>query len=232
MADLIPSQCAQIAGEVKQLELERAELQQALSEASPLLKPYYVREIRKLGLELAPKRQELRECLQNNPSPPRPNLLAKAVILKVSHATRRLGVSALIRNIGRGNARGPFRIDLGITMKRGTSIISSGFVFEVPASVTIAGEQVFHPAQALSAIPGSTTLSQEYATEEVEYPLYYRDENPSCIYEFEFIVDSEQMVSETNEQNNRYFVRWWTTTPTGVRGGIPFVIEPSAVAMP
>jgi subtilase family serine protease len=56
-------------------------------------------------------------------------------------------------------------------------------------------------------------------------PLFYRDESPSATYEFEFIVDSEQQVSESNEGNNHFSVRWWTTRPGSALSTTPFKIE-------
>jgi hypothetical protein len=224
MSDVIPPQCAPIASEIGELEAERAELQQELREAPPSVKPILIREIRKISLELARKRQELRECQQQNPPAPRPDLVAQTVILRVNHATRELRAAALIRNIGRGNASGPFRIDSAATLIKGNVTTSFVRVFEVPAGITIFGEPVLEQSS-LVAIPGGVTPSREYVTEEMIVPLCYRDENPSCVYEFEFIVDAEQVLAETNEGNNRFFARWWTTTPAAVQRETPFVIE-------
>lgn len=227
MPDLIPSQCAQLASEIENLEIEKAGLQQELAEAPTNLKPFLLREIRRVNLEIARKRQELRECLQQNPPLPRPDLVAQTVILNVNHATRKLGAAALIRNVGKGNARGPFRIDLAVTLIRGGVTTSYVRVFEVPAGITIFAEPVLAPPEAI-AIPGGTTLSSEYVTERMEVPLCYRDESPSCVYELEFIVDTEQVLAETSEGNNRFFARWWTTTPAATQRDTPFVIEASA----
>lgn len=222
----IPSQCAPIASEIETLEQDKTSLQGDLAEPSlpSYLRSYLLREIGKINLELARKRQELRDCLQQNPPPPLPDLVAQTVILKVNHATRELGVAALIRNIGEGNASGPFRIDLAVTLIRNGVTRSIVQVFEVPAGITIFGKPVLAPPEAI-AIPGGTTPSSEYVTETMEVPLYYRDETPSCVYEFEFLVDAEQVVAETNEGNNHFFVRWWTTTPAGTQRDTPFVIE-------
>lgn len=182
---------------------------------------------------MAQRRQDLRACLQQNPPPPRPDLVAQTVVLNVDHAARKIGAAALIKNIGRGNARGPFRIDFAVTMIRGGVTTSIVHVFEVPAGITIFGEPVLEPAAAgLAAIPGGTTPSREYVTERMELPLFYRDESPSCVYELEFIVDAEQVVGETNEGNNRFFARWWTTTPAAAQRDTPFTIEAEAVLQP
>jgi hypothetical protein len=225
MPDPISSQCTPIANEIGELEAEKAGLQQELAEASPSLKPFYIREIRKINLELARKRQDLRECLQQNPPPPRPDLVAQTVLLNVNHATRELGVAALIRNDGTGNARGPFRIDLAATLIKDGVTTSFVHVFEVPAGITIFGKPELEQPGVV-AIPGGVTPSREYVTERMIVPLCYRDENPSCVYEFEFIVDAEQVVAETNEGNNHFFARWWTTTPAAAQRDTPFVIEP------
>jgi hypothetical protein len=236
MPDSIPSQCAPIASEVEDLEQERAGLQQELAEAPPSLKPVLLREIRKIGLELARKRQELHECVQQDPPPPRPDLFAKTVILNVNHATRRLGVAAVIRNIGRGNARGPLKIDFGVTLFRGGGATTFFRTFEVPAGITIFGEPVLAPPEATdipgpeaTAIsgPGGVTPSREYVTERMDVPLHYIDENPSSRYEFEFIVDAEQVVAETSEANNHFKISWFTGSPQAVQRDTAFVIESS-----
>jgi hypothetical protein len=71
MSDPIPSQCAGIANEITAIEQEKALFQELLKEATPSMKPLLIREIRKIGLELAHKRQELNVCLSHNP-PSRP----------------------------------------------------------------------------------------------------------------------------------------------------------------
>ncbi len=78
---------------------------------------------------------------------------------------------------------------------------------------------------ALRRIGCGATPSREYLTDGMEVPLFYRDDNPSCVYEFEFIVDGEQVVAETSEGNNRFFARWWTTSPLARQKNAPFVID-------
>ena len=228
MAEQVPTQCAPVAAQIETLEEERRELQAELGEAPPSLRNFYRREIRRINIELGRLRQELRTCQQQNPPAPRPDLVAQTVSLNVNHAARKLGVAAVIKNIGRGNAKGPFRIDLSVTMTRGGVVTSVVHTFEVPAGVVISGEQVFAPFVAAS-IPGLTGVggvpSSEYVTERMEVPLFYRDENPSCVYDFEFIVDAEHTVAETNEANNTFSQRWWTSSPVALQRGAPFVIE-------
>lgn len=225
MAVAIPPQCAGIASEIASLEQERKELQQELAEAPPSLKPFLLRELRRVNREIALREQDLHACLQQNPPLPRPDLLAKTVLLNVNHAMRILGVTAVVRNIGQGIASGPFRIDFAVTMFRGNETISRVRVFEAPAGVTLFGEPVATPADAIS-IPFVVTFPQrEYVTERWEVPLFYRDEHPSCTYEFDFLVDAEQVIAEANENNNRFVARWWTTTPAALQREEPFVIE-------
>ena len=237
----VASQCVGIANEIEALEAERASLQHELAEAPPQLKPLLVREIRRINIELGQLRQQLRLCQEQNPPAPRPDLSAQTVILDVNHSTKKLGVAALIKNIGRGSAHGPFRIDLAATLYRGGVITSFVQVFEVPAGVTLAGEPVLAPPDRVAeqkvdlqvqqaamggAFPGPLPIpSQEYVTEDMVVPLHYRDESPSATYEFEFIVDSEQQVSESNEGNNHFFVRWWTTSPGSALRTTPFQID-------
>jgi hypothetical protein len=217
------SQCDSIANQIVALQREKTEFQQELSQASPLQKPMLIAEIREISLEIARKRQALLACLQQNPPPPRPDLLAANVLLTKNHATRELGVAALIRNIGQGNATGPFRIDLAATLIQGGVIRSFVRAFEVPASVTIFGEMVFTTEAAL--LPDDVAISNEYATESMTVPLGYMDENPSCRYSFEFIVDSDKVLAETNEANNHFKLDTFFVTPTVLQRTSPFVIE-------
>lgn len=226
MQNTISNLCTLINEEYEALQREKAMLQEELADAPTGLKPYYIREIGKITLELALKRQELRRCYEQNPQlppAPRPDLVAKGVRLYLNHATRKLGVATLVRNEGYGTAQGPFRIDLAVTLLRGgitTSIVNS---FAVPAGIILHGIPVNTPYAAL--VP--TILDREYLTERIEVPLYYRDENPSCKYEFETLVDVGQVVPETNEGNNSRFEKWWTVTPNALQRNAPFVLETS-----
>lgn len=224
MPDSIPYHCISIAGELETLEQEKSAVQQELSEAAPSLKQFYLRELRKINLEIARKKQALRECRNQNPPPPRPDLVAQTVVLKVDHAAKKLGVAALIKNRGAGNANGPFKIDLAVTQIRAGITTTTVRVFEVPAGITIFGEPVA-ALPGVFAFPGGATPSREYLTDAMEVPLFYRDDTPSCVYEFEFIVDGEQVVAETSEGNNRFFARWWTTSPLARQKNAPFVID-------
>jgi hypothetical protein len=232
MAEQIPTQCAPVAAQIEALEEERRGLQEELAEAPPPLKAYYRREIRKINVELGRLRQELRACQQQHPPAPRPDLVAQAVALSVNHATRKLGVAAVVKNAGLGNAQGPFRIDLSVTLLRGGITTSVVHTFEVPAGVILYGEQVVSPS-VFAAIPGGVVggggvggvLPREYVTEKMEVPLYYRDESPSCVYDFEFLADAEHTVAETNEANNTFHQRWWTSTPGAPLREVPFVVE-------
>jgi hypothetical protein len=232
MPDVTASPCVGIANEIEALEAERADLQRELAGAPPSMKPFLVREIRRVNVDLGRLRQQLHQCQEQNPPAPRPDLAARTVRLHVNHSTKKLGVAALIKNIGRGNAYGPFRIDLAATLYRGGVTTSFVQVFEVPAGVTIFAEPVLDPGEqaqpaASAAFPGPLppVFSSEYVTEDMIVPLFYRDESPSATYEFEFIVDSEQQVSESNESNNRFYVRWWTTRPGAVLSTTPFEID-------
>jgi hypothetical protein len=142
MPEVIAQSCVGIANQIEALEEERAGLLQELAEAPPSMKPFLLREFRQINLELGRLRQQLRLCQEQNPPAPRPDLAARTVILHVNHSTKKLGVAALIKNIGLGNAHGPFRIDLAATLTRGGVTTSFVQVFEVPAGVTIVGEQV------------------------------------------------------------------------------------------
>jgi hypothetical protein len=226
------SQCAGIANEIAALEAEREGMQQELASAPPSLKPFLLREIRRINVELGRLRQQLSLCQQNNPPAPRPDLVARSVRLRVNHAEKTVGFAAEIKNIGRGNAHGPFRIDLAATLLRGGVTTSFVQVFEVPAGFTLFGEQVLTQSvefqqAAFAAFPGGNLpiFSQEYVTDFMTVPLHYRDESPSATYDLEFIVDSEQRIMETNEGNNHFFARWWTTRPGSNLNTTPFKVE-------
>lgn len=253
------SVCAGISNEIESLEAEREAIQAELQTAPPSMKPFLIREIRRINMQLGQLRQQLRACQEQTPPVARPDLAARTVQLHVNHAQKKLGVAAIIKNVGRGIAQGPFRIDLAATLFRGGVTTSFVQVFEVPAGVVLYPEMVnappnvmaagqengqgaaaaaagaagaagMAPAWQMAAIPGfpgwpPPIFSQEYITEDMLLPLYYRDESPSAVYEFEFIVDSEQQVAESNEGNNHFFVRWWTTRPESVRSSRPFEIE-------
>jgi len=215
-----------VAAEIESLEEERLGLQQEQAASPPSLHTYYQREIIKTNVALAHKRQELRACqLQQNPPRLRPDLVARAVVLQVNHAARTIRLAALIRNKGNGNARGPFKIEFAVTMKRGGVTTTIVHVFQVPAGVTIAGVPVNTPSGVAALVGGQVAFDSEYITEQMQVPLYYRDEDPSCVYEFEFLVDTEAVVAETNEANNSFYVRWWRTTPSAANRAAPFVAE-------
>jgi hypothetical protein len=242
MPEAIAPPCVGIANEIEALEAERASLQQELAELPPSEKAFLLRAIRRINLELGQLRQQLRICQEQNPPAPRPDLSARTVVLHVNHATKQLGVAALIKNIGRGSAYGPFRIDLAATLYRGGQTSSFVRAFEVPAGVILFGEPVVAPVDravqregdqtvqpaTLATFPGQLPppmFPQEYLTEDMIVPLFYRDESPSATYEFEFLVDSEQQVSESNEGNNRFFLRWWTISPGSLASATTFEID-------
>ena len=226
MPGLTSSPCDSIASQLRGLEQEKKGFQQELVKASPSQKPQLIKQIQKITLELAGKRQELFECLQQNPPPPpppRPDLYAANVVLSKNHAKRELGVAALVRNIGQGNASGPFRIDLAVTLFKGEVVTSIVRAFEVPAGVTIFGEMVFTPK--IAFIPDDLAISSEYVTESITVHLGYIDENPSCRYSFEFIVDSEKQVVETNEANNHFKLETFFMTSKALQRDKPFVTD-------
>jgi hypothetical protein len=226
MTEQIPPQCAPIASELETLEEDRASLQQDLAEPGlpAYVRTLLLREIRTITLDIARKRQELQACLQQYPPPPLPDLVAETVVLHVNHPDRKLGVAAFISNVGQGNAIGPFRIDLAATLVRGGVTTSYVQSFSVPPGFIIFGVPVIESA---APITGGITPSSNYVTEQMEVPLYYRDETPSSIYEFDYIVDAEQVIAETNKGNNHFFSRWWTITPAVALQGTPLVIKSS-----
>jgi hypothetical protein len=221
MSHPIPSQCAAIANEITALEQEKALFQQQLKEAPPSMKPLYIREIRKIGLELVHRRQELNVCLSHNPPSARPDLRPIGIVIKKDHTKGELRVAPRIKNVGKGIARGPFRIDLAVTIYRGNMTTSIVHPFQVPAGVVLYGEMVIQQLVSIDDI----TWSQEYTTEDMIVPLYYIDENPSTKYDFDFVVDINFDVLESNELNNTFHARAFFVTPTALQRDQPFTIK-------
>jgi len=152
------------------------------------------------------------------------------VSVSLDHATRRLKVAAIVKNIGKGKAVGPFDIALSVTEKRvlGSQVISHVQVFHVPAGLVIHPEPVLNPDVLAFNAGGEVGLFTTYVTEEMEVPLRYIDEDPAFEYQIEFLVDSEQVLTESNEGNNHYAGRRWFTNPAGAQRDQPFLIRPSA----
>jgi len=232
MPETIPPQCTHLAEQVELLKEELRELQIEQSQASASLKSYYIREVKNLVHQLALGRQQLRACQEQHlPTSSRPDLLAFGVSVILNHAAKRLKVAAIVKNIGKGRAVGPFKIAMSVTEKRvlGSEIISHVQVFQVPAGLIIFPEPVLAPADvAAFNVGGEVGLLTTYVTEEMEVPLRYINENPAFEYEIEFLVDSEQVLNESNESNNLYRGRRWFTNPAGVQRDEPLLIRSSA----
>jgi hypothetical protein len=229
--EAIPRECTHIAEEIESLEDELRGLIEEQAEAPRQLQNYYRREIKRFSTELGLRKQQLRTCeLQHNPPAQRPDLVAQGIAVSVDHVNRRLKVAAIVKNIGKARAAGPFRIDMAITERSGATTISHVHVFQVPASVVIDPPLVLaENPNALAAIVGGIAISDTYVTEKMEVPLRYIDESPSFRYDIEFLVDVDQVLNESNESNNRYFSTRWFTTPAAVEREKPFTIK-SAVA--
>lgn len=221
--------CSRIQQEIDNLSELLSELRPELDDATGSERARILWDIRNVNRELALKRQELRACQAGNA--PRPDLVAQTVSLIVNHAERKVGVAAVVRNIGIGNANGPFEIHLGATLTKGGVTTTFFQVFQVPQGVTI-----FSPPEANPGITAFSTaitdgiFSNEYVTERMEIPLYYRDEPGNAKYQFEFLVDAEQVIGETNEGNNRFVADWWTTSPGSFTRDTPFIIGDLASA--
>lgn len=154
-----------------------------------------------------------------------PDLRAKGAVVKVDHASRQLWVAALIENIGLGSATGPFEIDLAVTLRRGDSVTSHVINFVVPSTVRLSGTPVLQQALARAPVGNPTAFQTQYVSQQMQLPLHYRDEHPSATYEIEFIVDAEGQITESNESNNHFFAKWWTTSPAASERSTPFVTE-------
>ena len=229
-----PRQCMQIQEEIEVLQDELSVLREEMSEAPPQLLAFYRREIKRLTREIGVRRQQLRVCEeQHDPPAQRPDLLAYGIRIETDHANRRLRVAAIVKNIGKAPAAGPFRIDMAVTERTGPStMVSHVQVFQVPPGVVLHPKPVLENPTALAAIVGGgTTITDTYVTEKMEVPLRYFDETPSFRYDIEFLVDVEQTLSESDETNNRYFSTRWFSSPAAVEREKPFVINSSAAAV-
>jgi hypothetical protein len=109
-------------------------------------------------------------------------------------------------------------------------------VFEVPDGFVISAQPVLAQVPVAAQLPvlaqlnaasatGISITSNEYITDPMHVPLCYRDETPSCVYEFDFIVDDEHVVAEAHKTNNEFKIRRWFTTPAAVQRSTPFVVE-------
>ena len=221
--------CDRIQQEIDSLSELLGELRAELQNASGAERTRILWEIRNVNRELGIKRQQLRACQAGNA--PRPDLVAQTVSLIVNHTEKKVRAAAVIRNIGVGNANGPFEIHLGATLIKGGVTTTFFQVFQVPEGVTIFGVPVLNPGTAAFAgtIP-DVTFSNEYVTERMEIPLHYRDQPGNAKYQFEFLVDAEQVIVEGNEGNNRFVADWWTTSPGSFNRDRPFKFEASASA--
>ena len=232
MPETIPPQCTHLAEQVESLKQELRELKIEQAHAPASLKSYYIREVKSLIHQLALGRQQLRACEEQHlPPASRPDLLAFGVSVILNHAARRLRVAAIVKNIGKGRAVGPFQIAMAVTEKSffGSEIISHVQVFQVPAGLIIFPEPVLAPPNVAALnVGGEVGLLTTYVTEEMEVPLRYINENPAFEYEIEFLVDSEQVLNEPNESNNFYRGRRWFTNPAGVQRHEPLLIRSSA----
>ena len=222
--------CSRIQQEIDSLSELLNELRAELQNATGAERTRILFDIRNVNRELGLKRQQLRVCEAGNT--PRPDLVAQTVSLIVDHANRKVRVAAVVRNIGVGSATGPFEIHLGATLTKGGVTTTFFQVFQVPEGLTIFGTPVVNPGIAAfsTGIPDGSIFSSEYVTEKMEIPLHYRNEPGNAKYQFEFLVDAEQVIGEGNEGNNRFVADWWTTLPGSFSQGTPFLIDDSAEA--
>ena len=215
--------CSRIQQEIDDLSELLSELRAELRKATGSERARILWDIRNVNRELALKRQQLRACQGGNI--PLPDLVAQSVSLIVNHAQRKVLAAAVVRNVGIGNANGPFEIHLGATLTKGGVTVTFFRVFQVPSGVTIFGLPVADPGTAAFSTPITDSIfSNEYVTERMEIPLHYRDEPGNAKYQFEFLVDAEQVIGEVNEGNNRFVADWWTTSPGSFTRDEPFVI--------
>jgi hypothetical protein len=219
--------CSQIQQEIDSLMELLSEFRAELQHATGPDRTRLLWDIRNVNRELSLKRQELRACEAGNA--PRPDLVAQTVSLIVDHPGRKIRAAAVIKNIGLGNANGPFDIHLGATLTKGGVTTTFFRVFQVPAGVVIHAPLVISPGFAAFAGPFNETIfSDQYTTERMEIPLHYRNEAGNAKYQFEFLVDAEQVIGEGNEGNNRFVADWWTTSPGSFTRDTPFVTGDAA----
>lgn len=201
-----PAACAAIEQEVKSLLGYIKFLQEELRSAPPSVKPLFVKLLRETIKEFGIKREELRQCLRDN-LPNLPDLVPHTVTIQVNHTQRTICVAAVIHNRGGADVDGPFKVAIGIGVKKAGVYIYSEEIFEVPEEVIIEGE------------------GGVYITECSQRELIYRDQDPGAEYDINILVDVEHIIGELNEGNNYFSTKWWTISPTAAKKPTPFKIQ-------
>jgi hypothetical protein len=177
-AEALAADCAELEAQLRiaeqrvQLILEQLQRAPRGPERDALL-----RELRIWRARVVQLQAQLDRC--RNPPPPRPDLVAVSVVTVFNATRSALDAALLVRNDGPGPAVGPFNIVFGAS-------IAGGFrqaTFQVPSSVTLQ--------------PGAT-----YTSEFMRNIAAIRDAQGVAAFRFDAIVDSDQVVAESNESNN------------------------------
>jgi hypothetical protein len=135
-----------------------------------------------------------------------PDLKAAALNIVATYANDKVNVSALIENVGVGNASGPFYIAVSVNLQTGEELASYNQLFEVPAGVTLYGRPLAVLEPELIARPPVGIINPRptsYWTAAMEVPLRFIDVDGTT-YTAEMLVDPYYQVADANRANNSY----------------------------
>lgn len=112
----------------------------------------------------------------------RPDLLAGGFKITPQHDAGRVYARGLIYNIGTGPVVSPFKVVIGVSYRNGGQLNSIELILTISSGIPVGGgvETYFLSAN-----------------------LFYYDQDPTAVYDFEMIVDLNNDVSEIRSYNNR-----------------------------
>ena len=174
----VAADCATIEAQLRIAELRVEQILEELQTTPP--GPEHdglLRQLRTWVARVNQLRAQLDRC--RNPPPPRPDLVAVSVVTAFNLNRSALDAALLVRNDGQGAAAGPFNIVFGASIPG----VFRQATFQVPSSVTLQ--------------PGGS-----YTSEFMRNIAAIRDAQGVATFRFDAIVDSDQVVPETNEGNN------------------------------
>jgi hypothetical protein len=135
-----------------------------------------------------------------------PDLKAVQLNIVATYANDTVNVSALVENVGVGNASGPFDIAVSVNLQSDEELTSYNQLFQVPAGVTLYGRPLEVLEPALIRRPPVGIINPRptsYWTGPMEVPLRFIDVDNST-YTAEMLVDPYYEVADANRANNAY----------------------------
>jgi hypothetical protein len=178
----LTADCDAIAAQLAQAEELANELLAEYQEAPPGPEKWRLLQLWKQArARVSQLRTQLDQC--QNPPPPLPDLVAVNVVINKHLDGNAIDAAVLVRNDGQGSVSGPFNIVFAATY--GT--ISAQITFPVPSTTTIA--------------PGGS-----YTSDYMHNIAAVRDANGVATWRFDAIVDSDQIIAESNEGNNAFTI--------------------------